>query len=69
MTEEDAQRIVGILGERIVREPTARRDATALIVTVAYLTDWDTAADFAGLLGFEGDQQEDIYRSWKKDKP
>jgi hypothetical protein len=65
---EDAQRNVGILGERLVRETTARRDLTALLISVADLTDWNVASDLAGLLGLDGDQQEAIHKSWTKDK-
>jgi hypothetical protein len=67
MKVEDAERIVGMLGERLVREKDAKKNLTALCVVIADLHGWAAASDFAGLLGLEGDQQEHIYRSWKKD--
>jgi hypothetical protein len=60
--------IVGMLGARLEREKTGRRDLSALVTLVADLTDWDAAQDFAGALGLEGDQLEDIYTSWTRDK-
>jgi hypothetical protein len=63
-----ALEVVGMLGGRLEREKTGRRDLSALVTVVADLTDWDTAQDFAGALGLEGDQLEDIWTSWTRDK-
>lgn len=66
MTSDDALRVVGIIGERLVRTPDARRDITALTVLVADLAGWPAASDFASALGLEGDQLEVVYQSWRK---
>lgn len=67
MKSIQALEIVGMLGGRLEREKTGRRDLSALVTVIADLTDWDTASDFAGALGLDGDQQEDIYVSWTRD--
>ena len=66
MKQVDAIRILGMFGDRLIKEPSARRDVTAMCVVIADLADWDVAADFAGALGLEGDQCEAIHQSWTK---
>jgi hypothetical protein len=68
MKGDDALRILGIFGDRLVKEPTARRDITALLVVVADLAGWSVASDLGGAMGLEGDQQEAVHASWLKGK-